>query len=75
MAAEVRGDETLLYFTQLEGKLNAFYITCVACKRNNVVLHTIGRRFVQEEILTMGKSTTKINLQQQIKYSETFFFR
>lgn len=37
-------------------------------------IRTIGRRFVQERILTMGKGTTKTNLQQQIEYGVKVLF-
>jgi hypothetical protein len=38
------------------------------------VFHTIGRRFFLEEMLTMGKGTTKINRQQQMEYGVKVLF-
>lgn len=53
---------------------NAFYITCTIWRNNSIVFHTIGRRCVQEEILIMGKGTTKFCLQQQTEYGVKVLF-
>jgi hypothetical protein len=53
---------------------SAFYTTCTAWQSYSFLFHTTGRRFVQEEILKIGKGITEFSLQHQIEYSVKVLF-